>query len=102
MKLAELIHCKTTGGWASHTHEFTFQTPTQYYEFRKAWAENYNAITQKIRNAKKTRKTSWSNYDPNSGSILYYGRHEARIEMNRLAEAIEAGKRKKAQKVVTG
>lgn len=72
---------------------FSFDSPQKYREFRSAWADQYNRLSEQIRIKKRARKlgTDWDARSQ-AQSDLYMLRLEAREEMKRLHKAIEFGK----------
>jgi len=78
-----LKHSTQTNGFNS----FSFKTPEQYYEFRKAWKENYKEMTMKIRELKNKRKDSNSAIASRAQSEKAKMRILARSEMERLEDA---------------
>lgn len=95
--LKELSFCKSE---RNKDHVFTFNSVAEYFQFRNEWKENYKDLSKRIRYAKAHRKTSRSDYDPVAVGKLYGMRIEASKEMERLEAAKEAGRAKKAAKLV--
>ncbi len=73
--------------------EFTFETPSQYLEFRAEWKANYKGLSGEIRSMKAERCAD------NGGTVpgLYEKRLNARNQMICLAAAKLAGKERKAK-----
>jgi len=68
-------------------NRFSFKTPTEYYEFRNDWKENYKEMTIKIRSLRVEMKNSNSNIRAQAQSEKAQMRVFARQEMERLEDA---------------